>query len=364
MRDWNHNWLNEGFATYYEHIYLKHSLGEERGAFDLLTKKRNYLNGARQRYMRPIVHDRWNWPNQHFDHHAYQKGAAVLAMLRALMGDDPFRRSITHFLKKHAFGSADTHDFQIAIREASGQTLDWFFDQWIYRAGHPVLDVSYTWDAGAVKIKVIQKQKALYALPVPIGVTTADGKKVHSVWVREREETLSLPTASKPLMVHFDEGDVLLKEVTFAKSTEELLYQLTHDNVIGRLEAAAALRQLDADPMVAGALLSAASKDLFWAVRRDALPPRDIAFLRARAVADETSAVRVAALAALNRLKDASLASFFEERFRKEDSYLAQAEAVRALGKLGASEALLREAEAMKSPNDVIGNAAREALKR
>lgn len=364
MRDWNHNWLNEGFATYYEHIYLKHSLGEERGAFDLLTKQRNYLNGARLRYMRPIVDDRWNWPNEHFDHHAYQKGAAVLAMLRAQIGDEPFRRSISHFLNKHAFGSADTHDLQIAIREASGQALDWFFDQWIFRAGHPVLEVSYTWADGAVKVKVIQKQKDLYALPVPIGVTTADGKKVHNVWVREREKIFSLPSASKPLLVHFDEGDVLLKEVTFAKSTEELLYQLTHDNVIGRLEAAAVLRPLDTDPSVAAALRKAAESDPFWAVRRDALPPADIAFLRARAVADETSAVRVAALAALNRLKDASLASFFEERFRKEDSYLAQAEAVRALGKLGASEALLREAEAMKSPNDVIGNAAREALKR
>ena len=364
MRDWSHTWLNESFATYYEHIYLKHLLGEDGGALDLLVKKRAYLNEARQKYMRPIVFDRWNGPNQNFDRHTYQKGAVVLGMLRAQMGDEPFRRSITHYLKRHAFGSADTHDLLIATREASGQVLDWFFDQWIFRAGHPVLDVSYVWNNNAIQLKVIQKQPDLYALPVPIGVTTAAGQRVHTVWVRQREQTFSLPSAEKPLLIRFDEGDALLMEVTFPKTTEELLYQLKHDSAIGRMDAAAALRPLAEDPVAARALRQAALNDSFWAVRRDALPATDQAFLRERAVEDRSSGVRVAALAALNRLRDPSLAGFFEERFRQEDSYLAQAEAVRALARLEASPAVLRQAAAMKSPNDVIANAAREGLKR
>jgi len=364
MRDWSHTWLNESFATYYEHFYLKQSLGEDAGALDLLAKKRAYLAEAKQRYMRPIVLDRWNQPNENFDRHTYQKGAVVIGMLRAQMGEEPFRRSIAHYLKKHAFGSADTHDLQIAIREASGQTLDWFFDQWVFRAGHPKLEVSYTWDSGVIRLKVAQKQSELYALPVAIGITTAAGKQVHNVWVRQREELFSLPAATKPLLVHFDDGDVLLKELTFDKSEEELLYQLAHDNAIGRMDAAAALRTRAADPAITSALRKAAESDPFWAVRRDALPAGDVAFLRARAVEDRNSGVRTASLAALNRLKDASLAAFFEERFRKDDSYLAQAEAIRALGNLKAAPALLREAEAMQSPNDVVGIAAREALKR
>ena len=365
MRDWSHNWLNESFATYYEHVYMRHLFGEDWGALDLLNKKRAYLTEARHKYQRPIVLDRWNWPNENFDRHAYQKGAAVLGMLRAQLGDGPFRRFIAYYLKKHAFGSADTHDLVIAIREATGQALDWFFDQWIFRAGHPVLEVSYTWAAGAVQLKVRQKQPDLYALPVPIGITTASaGKRVHQVWVRQREETFSLPSAEKPLLVRFDEGDALLKELTFPKTTEELLYQLAHDNVIGRMEAAAALQPLAAEPAVASALRQAAANDSFWAVRREALPADEIAFLRARATEDRVSGVRVAALATLGRLRDASLTNFFEQRFRLDDSYLAQAEAVRALGKSNAASALLGEAAAMKSPNDVIARAAREALKR
>ncbi|MSV28866.1 MAG: aminopeptidase [Bryobacterales bacterium] len=364
MRDWSHTWLNESFATYYEYVYMKHLLGGDEGALNLLGKKRAYLTEARKKYMRPIVLDRWDWPNDNFDRHTYQKGGVVLAMLRSLLGEEPFRRSITHFLKKHAFGSVETHDLQIAIREATGQVLDWFFDQWIFRAGHPVLEAGYTWESGALKLRVRQKQPALFTLPVSIGVTTAGGKRVHKVWVRQRDESFSLPCPEKPLMVHFDEEELMLKELTFQKSKEELLYQLADDNAIGRMEAASALKPFADDPRVAAALRKSATDDPFWAVRRDAIFPTDAGFLRLRASQDRSSAVRTAALTALGQLHDASLTAFFEERFRADDSYRAQAEAVRVLGRLGGRTALLREATAMKSPDDIVAAAAREALAR
>ncbi|MBM3738357.1 MAG: aminopeptidase [Acidobacteria bacterium] len=364
MRDWSHTWLNESFATYYEYVYMKHLLGDDEGALNLRVKKNAYFTEAREKYMRPIVFDRWNWPNDNFDRHTYQKGGVVLAMLRSVLGEEPFRRSIAHFLKKHAFGSVDTHDLQIAIREASGQVLDWFFDQWIFRAGHPVLEAGYTWESGAVKLRVRQTQAEPYRLPVSIGITTAAGKRVHKIWVRDRDDSFSLPCPEEPLLVHFDEEELLLKELKYEKSKEELLYQLAHDRSIGRMDAASALKAFAGDPSVAAALRKSAEGDQFWAVRRAAIFPGDAGFLRSRATLDRSSAVRTAALAALGQLRDASLAAFFEERFRAEDSYLAQAEAVRALGKLGVPTEVLREAAAMKSPNGVVAAAARTALVR
>ncbi len=361
MRDWSHTWLNESFATYYEYLYMKHLLGEDEGALNLLAKQQAYLHEARDKYQRPIVYDRWAWPNDNFDRHTYQKGGVVLAMLRSVLGDEPFRRSITHYLRRHAFGSVDTHDFQLAIREATGQNVDWFFEQWIYRAGHPRLNVSYSWDGRAVQLRV--QQKSVYRLPVAIAVTTVAGKQLHRIELTRPDETFPLPSAAKPLLVHFDEGNLLLKELTFAKSTDELLYQLSHDDVIGRLDAIAALRSQSTNAAVATALRQSATQDPQWAVRRDATlaVPSDAAFLRTRSL-DPVSAVRVAALKALGDRRDASLADFFEQRFRTEDSYLAQAEAVRALGKCGARSPLLREAAAMASPQDVVAKAARAAL--
>ena len=72
-------------------------------------------------------------------------------------------------------------------------------------------------------------------------ITTSAGKKVESVWLKDAEQTFTFDVDEKPLLVRFDEGDILLKEWTFEKSFEELLYQLKHDNVIGRLWAVSEL---------------------------------------------------------------------------------------------------------------------------
>jgi aminopeptidase N len=376
MRDWSHAWLNEGFATYGEYLYARHSLGEDEGALNLLEKKNRYLVEARTRYKRPIVFDRWEYPNQLFDRHSYQKGAAVLVMLRRIMGDRDFRRAISSFLHKHEFQPVDTHDLVIAIRESTGQVLDWFFDQWLYQAGHPVFEIRYAWLAEAKKIRltVVQTQETsvripVFQVPVAIGITTATGKRSENVWIRQREETFELDCAEKPLMVRFDEGNYLLKEWTFPKSTEELLYQLAHDDSIGRMWAALELSGQTHRSDVMAALRLSARKDAVWAVRRNAIqaiaaaPGADVGFLQLRSE-DEHPEVRSAAMRALGDRKDGSLARFFEERFRQEDSYKVQAEALRALGKCGdrSSLPLLREAAAMRSPRNIIRNAAEWAL--
>jgi aminopeptidase N len=79
---------------------------------------------------------------------------------------------------------------------------------------------------------------------------------------------------------------------------------------------------------------------------------------------DRHSRVRVAALKALGDFKRRNLAGFFKKRFEKDDSYLAQAEALRALGKCGDRSviAFLQRAAKMKSPRHVIQTAAQSAL--
>jgi aminopeptidase N len=378
MRDWSQTWLNEGFATYSEYLYAKHSLGDDEGALNLLTKKNQYLAEARTRYQRPIVFDRWQVPNDNFDRHTYQKGAVVLAMLRSVMGDAAFRRAIAYYLRKHAFQSVDTHDFVVAIRESTGQVLDWFFEQWVYQAGHPILEVGYTWREADKKLalKISQTQQSVphvpvFRMPVSIGITTASGKQSHRIWIQNREETVELACPEKPLLVRFDEENVLLKEVKFSKPVEELLFQLTAGDALARMEAADELGRLAGGPAVATALRQSAREDRFWAVRREALRalararlPEDLEFLK-QASTDRTPAVRVAALHALGERGDRTLAGYLEDRFRADDSYLVQAEALRALGKCGSTASIpfLRRAGLTKSPDDVIRNAATSALK-
>ncbi|HID74707.1 MAG TPA: hypothetical protein EYP56_01775 [Planctomycetaceae bacterium] len=81
-----------------------------------------------------------------FDRHSYPKGARVLHMLRFVLGDDLFWKAMRRCMKKHAFTTVETSQFRIAIEEATGQGLNWFFDEWLYRGGHPEYDVRYDWD--------------------------------------------------------------------------------------------------------------------------------------------------------------------------------------------------------------------------
>jgi aminopeptidase N len=159
-RTWSHVWLSESFATYSEYLYSRHDRGEDEGAVNLLGKKNSYLREAHNKYIRPIVFNRYNNPWNIMDSHSYPKGATILHMLRFVMGDKPFFRSLQHFLEKHSFQAVDTHDLMKAVKESSGQNLDWFFEQWIFKPGHPVFDINYQWNESTrkLKLRIIQTQ--------------------------------------------------------------------------------------------------------------------------------------------------------------------------------------------------------------
>jgi len=377
LRSWAHAWLNESFATYAEYLYHCCEMGGDEGALNLCSKRDAYLKEARTRHIRPIVTDRYHKPEDMFDAHAYPKGAMVLHMLRSLLGDEPFFRTLGHFLRRHAFDVVDTADFIRSVKTVTGRNLDWFFDQWLFKPGHPVFKVGYEWDpaAGVVRLRVAQVQDfskgvPLFRVPVSIKLVTARGTEIREIWVEKREETFELPLAEKPLLIRFDEKNVLLKEISFPKGIDELLFQLKQDDFVGRMDAAAALAAFGNDPRTLEALTGTLRNDPFWAVRKSALEalarigPRDAAVVFKSACQDSNSQVRAAAIAALGDLKDPAQIEFYQEVFRKDPSYRVQAEALTAIGKTGDRSAVpfLRQAAAVPSYRDMVARAAGKAL--
>lgn len=134
-RAWPDVWLSESFATYAEYLFTRFDRGEDEGALNLEEKKAGYLAEARSRYIRPIVFNRYNEPWEIMDAHAYPKGAAVLHMLRSILGDGAFFRVLGAYLNRFAFKNADTHDLMTVVKDATGENLDWFFEQWVYSPG-------------------------------------------------------------------------------------------------------------------------------------------------------------------------------------------------------------------------------------
>jgi len=378
LRSWAHTWLNESFATYSDYLYRRFEKGDDEGALDLRDKLDAYLREAGTRYIRPIVSDRYDSPEDMFDAHTYPKGARVLHMLRALVGDEPFFKTLSHFLHRYAFDAVDTADFIRSVKTVTGQNLDWFFDQWLYKPGHPVFEVGSEWDpvSKLVRLKVAQVQDLsrgvpVFRVPVSVKLVTPGKTDIRRIWIERKEETFELPLEENPLLVRFDADNVLIMEIAFPKEHEDLLFQLRHDDVIGRMDAAAALPAFKDDPRTGAALAASLRSDPFWAVRRSALQAlarvgaKDAAAVFKKACEDPDPRVRAAALAALGDLKDRALLGFFEARFRTDMSYRVQAEALTAIGKTGdpAAAPFLRRSAALPSYRHMVRRAAEAALK-
>jgi aminopeptidase N len=379
LRSWAHTWINESFGTYADYLYHRFEKGDDEGAIDLQGKLDAYLREARTRYVRPIVTDRYDAPEDMFDAHTYPKGARVLHMLRSLIGDEPFFATLRHFLRRYAFDAADTADFIRSVKTVTGRNLDWFFDQWLYKPGHPVFEVRSEWDAAAkaVRLEVAQVQDLsrgvpVFRVPVSIKLVTPRRTDVRRIWVEKPKETFELPLGEKPLLVRFDEDNVLVKEIRFPKELDELLFQLGHDDVIGRMDAAAALPAFKGDPRTAAALGASLRSDPFWAVRKGALEAlaslgtKGGAAVLKEACRDPDARVRAAAVAALGDLRDRAWLAFFETRFGADPSDRVRAEALTAIGKTGDPSAvpILRKAALVPSYRHMLRRAAEAALKR
>ena len=118
-----------------------------------------------------------------FDGVTYAKGACVLHALRGLLGDEAWWKGIRGYVAAHKLQVVETDDFRKAMEAASGKDLKWFFDQWVYKAGHPELKVRWHYEDAdkTVRVKVQQtqtldEQTPLFRLPTTLEITEDAGK--------------------------------------------------------------------------------------------------------------------------------------------------------------------------------------------
>jgi aminopeptidase N len=273
-------WLNESFASYLMMLWDEESGGKDLLDFDAVFAKKHYFNFVhRQNMIRPLEYRYFDDPNTIYNtEHTYLKGAVVLHMLRRILGDESFFRAMSYYLHKHEFGNVESHDVKIAIEEATGQNLDWFFKQWITGAGHPVFAVNHEYSPARKELLVNVNQvqprvegQNIFTLPVKITITTAKKRWQEEVWIKNESESLAFGCEEKPLLVSFDgEGD-LVAELAHSKSVEELVYQSIHDELPGRMWAMKELATRHAvDPRTVKTLSDIAAGNGFWGIRAEA----------------------------------------------------------------------------------------------
>jgi aminopeptidase N len=360
-RDWGEGWLNEGFATYSEYVWREHIDGRDEASLDLADWADQYFGEDSKRYRRPIVTNVYDEPIDIFDHHLYEKGGLVLHMLRRILGEEPFWKSIAHYLGKYRTKTVETRDLAHAVEDTTGRNLDWFFEQWTAKAGHPELKVDYGWDPDAklARFTVKQTQKVegdtpLFRLPLSVTFRVGGKDATFPLEIKETNEVFYFPLAEAPTQAIFDAGQHTLKHAQVDKPRPLWLDELRGaTEAIDRIAAARALGKSSAAEHVT-ALAEALAKDRFWGVRAAAAsalgdiraPAARDALIAALARTEHPRARRAVARALGSYRHDEAAAAALEPLVTGGDpSYFVEAEACLALGRtrsVRAPEALRR----------------------
>ncbi len=369
-RSWEHAWLNEGFATYFTALYFEYSKGKDEFQFSIYNMQRS-AKFADMTEKKPTVWNRYFDPTDLFGPYIYQRGGAILNMIRFILGDELFWKAINYYANKYAYQNVETNDLKIAIEESTGYNLKWFFDQWLYKAGYPIFEVNYTFDENKkiVKLTVEQIQQSdsltpdVFKTPVDVEITTKTGSKTYRIFIDKRKQEFEFEVDEKPLMVLFDKGNWILKDLYFEKSKDELIYQARNaSEMIDRFWAVQELGKI-IDDEVAELIKEIASSSEFYAIRQEAINnlgkvknESTARFLIKLYQVENNSRVRRSIVETLKEFKFDFVSAFLKDVIRNEKSYYVIASAVNSLASIDSVNRMeiIKNALKMDSHQEVI----------
>lgn len=212
MRYWSHIWLNEGFASYAEALWFEHLYGPEGYRNYMIRLWSDNFSGSL------FITDSLN-SSSLFSRTVYRKGAWVLHMLRGVMGDSLFFESIYDYANhaRFRYGNVVTEDFQTICESVSGQDLDWFFDQWVYREGRPEYTLRWQTVPGPPAVTTIvidQRNLPAYQMPVQIELSDAESDTTVTVFNDRASQQFAVTTNFIPNRVILDPDNWILKRTT------------------------------------------------------------------------------------------------------------------------------------------------------
>tara|TARA_B110000116_G_C16793855_1_gene565439 strand:- start:673 stop:3072 length:2400 start_codon:yes stop_codon:yes gene_type:complete len=242
----SHHWLQESFATYYGYMVEKEFFGK------------NYFDNTRRKAKDKSLKEALKNDNPVACSFAggvrkYPKGAMVLDMLKYVVGEDEYRKAIKHYLEKHAYENVDSEDLLIAFHESLGLSLDWFWEQWVYKGGEPNYEVSYKRIKQEVTFIVEQVHDTtelvrLFKMPIIFEIHFTDGTSISKEVIiesKQEEVKIKIPMGKKVAFVLFDPDNKILKNITFKKSFSMLKAQvISAKNILDRYDALVALREI------------------------------------------------------------------------------------------------------------------------
>ena len=227
---WADLWLNEGFATYCESLWLEKAYGYSSYKTDCNNNASGYINSNPGW---PIYNPSWAivTPNTNTLFNTaitYNKGACVLHMLRYVLGDKVFFDALKSYGTDAAsfkFKNTVTADFIAKMSQASGQDLSWFFNQWVMLPNHPAYQNGYfitSIGTNLYQVGFIAKQTGanFYKMPIEIKISFATGADTTVRVMNDvNNQLFTFNFSRQPNKVVFDpDNNILLKTATLSVS--------------------------------------------------------------------------------------------------------------------------------------------------
>lgn len=228
---WSNLTVNESMADYSQTLWMEYKHGKDAGDAENQEGLSQYLSNPEEAE-KNLVRFKYSDKEDMFDLVSYQKGGRVLNMLRNYVGDDAFFKSLNNYLTVNKFKNGEATQLRLAFEEITGQDLNWFWNQWYFGNGHPVLKIDYKYDDTKGKVLVIIEQTQatgkIFKLPFAIDIYNGAKKIRQNVWAENRIDTFTFSYTKRPDLVNVDGDKVLLCEKTDNKTAENYIHQIKY----------------------------------------------------------------------------------------------------------------------------------------
>eukprot|EP00178_Gracilaria_changii_P009016 TRINITY_DN2678_c0_g1_i1.p1 TRINITY_DN2678_c0_g1~~TRINITY_DN2678_c0_g1_i1.p1 ORF type:complete len:890 (-),score=120.19 TRINITY_DN2678_c0_g1_i1:1446-4115(-) len=278
--DFCHSFLKESFATLISAEWYHYKNGEEEFQ-NTLTRYAETSFAETMEYVRPIVCRNYESSWSLFDRHLYMNGAWRLHMLRNKLGNDMFWAAVSHYLHKRAWKTVEADDFRRDLEEYTNEQLCSFFDQWFYGKGHPVLEVSFAYDASkggcaTITVKQVQADEkrgiGFFDITIDVAMEVSSGTwETHTLTMENGAAMAQLveKVPAKPLQLVVDPEKKVLHQLTKLSGVGDDMHirSLSHaPTFAGRHQSAKFLFE-SGSRRARIALRDALTKDCHWGIR-------------------------------------------------------------------------------------------------
>lgn len=249
MEWWTHLWLNEGYASFVEFLCVAHLFPE----YDIWTQfvTDTYIRALELDALKnshpievPVGHP--SEIDEIFDDISYNKGACVIRMLHAYIGDDDFRKGMNLYLKRHSYSNAETGDLWDALEEASSKNVRRVMSTWTEQQGFPVVRVRHRQE-GSDRVLTLSQERfladgsvetgnSLWMIPISMSTSKNPDECVLKALLDEKEKEFLVKDVSENSWVKINPGTIGFYRTYYSQEAMSLLLPAVKDRALPPLD--------------------------------------------------------------------------------------------------------------------------------